>query len=487
MQGDVRQGNIGGMPQNNLNYLLFWQETDSRMKETLPEQDYIAWFARINYDSSQNRKLILSVPSQFILDKVSAQFKSPIENMMSELTGEDILVEFIVKRMNQDQRESLEQMAEKADSKDEASLSRQRSTEPTPIQTVSPSARQASNLNPVYRFDTFVTGDNSSFAYNASLAISKNPGSSYNPCLIYGGVGLGKTHLLQSIGNYILEHTPMLKVVYVTAEMFTNEFIQAISEKKTNSFKNKYRKVDVLLIDDIHFLQGKDSTQEELFHTFNNLYDTNKQLVFTCDRPISELKDLTARLRSRFERGLNVDLQPPNYETRMAILRLKCEEKNSYMSDDVLDYISRNVNTNVRDLEASLTKLIAYSDLLGQEITLDIAKEQLKTSYPIINNNQSLSIDTIIKVVAEYFNISPYDIRGKKRTKSLVQPRQMAMYIARNITDYSTTEIGCEFGGRDHTTVMHAIQRIEGLVKSDSGMNTTIQKLEREIQNYKKN
>jgi chromosomal replication initiator protein len=279
----------------------------------------------------------------------------------------------------------------------------------------------------------------------------------------------------------------MLKVVYVTAEMFTNEFIQAISDKKTNSFKNKYRKVDVLLIDDIHFLQGKDSTQEELFHTFNNLYDTNKQLVFTCDRPISELKDLTARLRSRFERGLNVDLQPPNYETRMAILRLKCEEKNSYMSDDVLDYISRNINTNVRDLEASLTKLIAYSDLLGQEITLDIAKEQLKTSYPIINANQALSIDTIIKVVAEYFNISPYDIRGKKRTKSLVQPRQIAMYIARHITDFSTTEIGNDFGGRDHTTVMHAIQRIEGLIKSDSGMSNTIQKLEREIQNYKKN
>lgn len=486
MQGDGRQGNIGDMPQNNFNYLLFWQETDIRMKETLPEQDYIAWFARINYDSSQDRKLILSVPSQFILDKVIALFKIPIENMMSELTGENIVVEFIVKRMNQDQQEGLSKIVEKADSRTASTAHSQSVDTAKKIETISARARQETNLNPIYTFDTFVTGDNSSFAYNASLAIAKNPGVSYNPCLIYGGVGLGKTHLLQSIGNYILEHEPMLKVVYVTAEMFTNEFIQSIQDKKTNVFKNKYRKVDVLLIDDIHFLQGKETTQEELFHTFNNLYDTNKQLVFTCDRPISELKDLTARLRSRFERGLNVDLQPPNYETRMAILRLKCEEKNSYLSDDVLDYISRNVNTNVRDLEASLTKLIAYSNLLGQEITLDIAKEQLKTSYPIINNNQSLSIDTIIRVVAEYFNISPYDIRGKKRTRSLVQPRQIAMYIARSITDYSTTEIGCEFGGRDHTTVMHAIQRIEGLVKSDSGMSTTIQKLEREVQNYKK-
>ncbi|MFA6688037.1 MAG: chromosomal replication initiator protein DnaA [Sphaerochaetaceae bacterium] len=476
------------MSKNNLNYLLFWQETDSRMKDTLPEQDYSFWFTRISYDSSKDRRLVLSVPSQFILDKVSAQFKSPIENMMSELTGEDIKVEFIVKKLNPDQKEALEKQAKEADEKQTVQAGKTiGSSEKQKTQTVSASVRQASNLNPAYRFETFVTGDNSSFAYNACYAISKNPGTNYNPCLIYGGVGLGKTHLLQSIGNYILDHTPMLKVVYVTAEMFTNEFIQAISDKKTNSFKNKYRKVDVLLIDDIHFLQGKDSTQEELFHTFNNLYDTNKQLVFTCDRPISELKDLTARLRSRFERGLNVDLQPPNYETRMAILRLKCEEKNSYMSDDVLDYISRNINTNVRDLEASLTKLIAYSDLLGQEITLDIAKEQLKTSYPIINANQALSIDTIIKVVAEYFNISPYDIRGKKRTKSLVQPRQIAMYIARHITDFSTTEIGNDFGGRDHTTVMHAIQRIEGLIKSDSGMSNTIQKLEREIQNYKKN
>ena len=341
-----------------------------------------------------------------------------------------------------------------------------------------------SNINTAYQFDSFVVGDNSAFAYNATMAIAKNPGVSYNPCLIYGGVGLGKTHLIQSIGNYIQDNTPELQVVYVTAEMFTNEFIQAIGEEKTPQFRNKYRKADVLLIDDIHFLQKKASTQEEMFHVFNNLFEANKQLVFTCDRPITELQDIADRLKNRFSRGINVDLQPPDFETRLAILKRKCDNQVCHISMDVLEYIARNVNTNVRDLEASLTKLIAYSNLLNKEITLDIAQEQLKGHYSLAKD-QSLSIDSIIKTVASYFNISSYDIKGKKRTKSVVLPRQIAMYIARTITDFSTTEIGYEFGGRDHTTVMHSFQKIEALTKSDVAVNNSVQHLIRQVQNNK--
>ena len=275
--------------------------------------------------------------------------------------------------------------------------------------------------------------------------------------------------------------------MYVTAEMFTNEFIDSVGSNKMQSFKNKFRKVDVLLIDDIHFLQGKDGTQEELFHTFNNLYESKKQMVFTCDRPISELKNISDRLSSRFERGLNVDLQPPSYETRVAILKSKTEQRNSSMSEEIIDYIATNVCTNVRDLESSLTKLIAFSELLDQELTLDKTKELLGTLPSLAANaNQTLSIDTIIKVVGDYFNVSSFEIKGKKKNKSLIQPRQISMYLARDITEYSTTEIGTEFGGRDHTTVMHSFNRIESLMKSDEAFTNTVLKLKRDLMNVKR-
>lgn len=471
------------MSQAEENYSVFWQETEKRLRETMSSTDYTVWLSRVRYDDSSPGKLILSVPSQFVYDKVDREFRTKIADIVSELTGEHMKVEFIIKKISSPPSEASSPVA---DEEEDEKKTEKSSLQKTQKEKERRADYEASNLNPLYKFENFIAGENSAFAYSAAMAISKNPGATYNPCLIYGGVGLGKTHLLQSIGNYVLEHNPELKVVYVTAEMFTNEFIQSIGEKRTQTFKNKYRKVGVLLIDDIHFLQGKDSTQEELFHTFNDLYDTHKQLVFTCDRPISELKDITARLRSRFERGLNVDLLPPNYETRMAILKRKSEEKGMSIPDDVLDYISRNINTNVRDLEASLTKLIAYSTLLNKEITLDIAKEQLK-AFPSHNvASPSLSIETIIRVVSNYFNVSIYDIKGKKKTKSLVQPRQIAMYIARTLCEYSTSEIGSEFGGKDHTTVMHAHQRIAGMIKTDEAMNQTVQKLIREIRDYKK-
>jgi len=466
-------------------YYEFWQETASRIKDTLPEQEYNTWFNRIAYLKSENKKVLLAGASQFILDTVIARYRDLIVNTLSELTGEDINVEFVV--VSRSEIEQINKPEGTAKDKEEKAEPVQVQAKPKISSEKTLRMKEESNLNPSYDFGTFVIGDNSAFAYNASLAIAKNPGVSYNPCLIYGGVGLGKTHLLNSIGNYIINNTPELKVMYVTAEMFTNEFIESIGSQRTQHFKNKFRKVDVLLIDDIHFLQGKDSTQEELFHTFNNLYESKKQMVFTCDRPISELKNITDRLSSRFERGLNVDLQPPNYETRMAILKKKLVERGSSMSEEILNYIATNVCTNVRDLESSLTKLIAYSELLSQEISFDKAKELLGILPSLAANaNQTLSIDTIIKVVGEYFNVSSFEIKGKKKNKSLIQPRQISMYLARDITEYSTTEIGTEFGGRDHTTVMHAYDRIESLMKGDEAFANTILKLKRDLTNIKK-
>lgn len=444
----------------------------------------MTWFNRIAYVGSEEKKVILAGASQFILDTIIARYREVMVNTLSELTGEDINVEFIVKS-----RVEIEERNKSEFPKQEQTAKH------TPPEPVKPRVSEEKtlkmkldcNLNPSYEFGNFVIGDNSTFAFNASLAIAKNPGVSYNPCLIYGGVGLGKTHLLNSIGNYIINNTPELKVMYVTAEMFTNEFIESIGSQKTQGFKNKFRKVDVLLIDDIHFLQGKDSTQEELFHTFNNLYESKKQMVFTCDRPISELKNITDRLSSRFERGLNVDLQPPNYETRMAILKNKTRARGVAMSEDILNYIATNVCTNVRDLESSMTKLIAYSELLSQELSLDKAKELLGSLPSLAGNaNQSLSIDTIIKVVGEYFNVSSFEIKGKKKNKSLIQPRQISMYLSRDITEYSTTEIGTEFGGRDHTTVMHAYDRIDSLMKGDDSFANVIMKLKRDLTVNKK-
>ncbi len=467
------------MPQDKWNYNPFWDEVVSRMQSSLSEQESTTWLNRISYAGSEDHKLVLAVPSLFIRDYVTSQYKNSIQTMLNELTGESVSVEFVVQKTaptTQGEKVAVEN----------------RSAHPGPVSTRAgapmPKAQRKprdTNINGSYQFESFVVGDNSAFAYNVSMAIAKNPGVSYNPCLIYGGVGLGKTHLIQSIGNYIQDHTPELQVVYVTAEMFTNEFIQSIGEEKTPQFRNKYRKADVLLIDDIHFLQKKASTQEEMFHVFNNLFEANKQLVFTCDRPINELQDIADRLKNRFTRGINVDLQPPDFETRLAILRRKCEGKACYISSEVLEYIGKSVNTNVRDLESSLTKLIAYSNLLNKEITLDIAREQLKSTYSM-SKDQSMSLDSIIRVVSDYFNISPYDIRGKKRTKSVVLPRQVAMYIARSITDFSTTEIGYEFGGRDHTTVMHSVQRVEGMIQSDIAVSNSIQNLIRQIQSFKR-
>ncbi len=445
----------------NWDYAIFWKEAINQIQNSITDQEFQMWFNNMNYIESREAQIIISVPSSFYKDQVTQRYLSVIEGKLMELSGQKISIEFIIKN-NRSPAPGKKQQHSK------------------PIKPASVKKRKHPQLNSEYNFERFVRGENNDFAYMASFAMAKNPGKAYNPCLIYGGVGLGKTHLLQAIGNTVYQDFPELKIVYVTAETFTNEFILAIKENKGHQFKNRYRTVDVLLIDDVHFLPGKVETQEELFHTFNALYDANKQLVFTCDRPVSELKALSDRLRSRFERGLNVDLQPPNYETRLAILKKKIEERKIFINDAVADLICQNIKTNVRDLEKALTKLIAYAELVDKEISIDIAQRQLKDFF---SNHQgrNVSLELIQKVVAEYFGLSSVDIRGKKRTKAIVYPRQIAMYITRDITEFSTTEVGLAFGGRDHTTVMHACQRIEDRMKTDPMLEPTIQNLIRNI------
>ena len=420
------------------------------------------WFSGIEFLRSEEDTVVVSVPSYFYRDQVKQRYLPQIEEKLYELSGRPFTVQFEIKQAKRPEHPKPEKPAAK------------------PAPAADTKKKPHPELRPEYTFDNFVIGENNSFAANAAMAIARNPGTGYNPCLVYGGVGLGKTHLVQSIGNSVHHEFSDLKVVYVTAENFTNEFIKSIREKKMHQFKNKYRYADVLLIDDIHFLQKKTETQEELFHTFNALYDANKQMVFTCDRPVSELRELADRLRSRFERGLNVDLQPPSYETRYAILKKKIEAAGISIPEDAISLICSNVTTNVRDLESALTKLIAYAELVNKNITLDIAKQQLKDVFS--NPKQSnISIDLIQRQVAEYFNLSTNDLKGKKRTQIITFPRQLAMYITREITEYSTTEVGLEFGGRDHTTVMHACQRIESRMRTDATLEPTIQNIIRTI------
>jgi len=457
------------MNSSQWDYKPFWIEVISQINHEITEQEYVMWFKNMEYRSSADSEIIISVPSSFYKDQVTKRYLPFIENTLYDLSGHKIKITFnIQKRSKKKHTNNKEKPPAKTSLKYSTNLKK----------------KNHPRFNAEYIFDKFVIGDNNSFAANASFAIAKNPGTAYNPCLIYGGVGLGKTHLIQAIGNEAYQDSPGQKIVYVTAETFTNEFILSIREKSSHKFKNKYRKVDILLIDDVHFLPGKVETQEELFHTFNALYDANKQMVFTCDRPVSELKTISDRLRSRFERGLNVDLQPPNYETRIAILKQKIENKNITIPDKIVELICKNVTTNVRDLEKALTRLIAYADLVNKEITLEIAQRQLKDlfSHPY---HKKITLSLIQRIVADYFSLSSNELKGKKRTKAIAFPRQISMYISREITEYSTTEVGLDFGGRDHTTVMHAYQKIEDKIKTDPTLEPTIQHLIRTIKNFK--
>lgn len=338
----------------------------------------------------------------------------------------------------------------------------------------------ARNLNPKYVFDSFVVGNSNRMAHAASLAVAESPAQAYNPLFLYGNSGLGKTHLMHSIGHFILDRNPQAKVLYVTSETFTNELINSIQNNKNEEFRNKYRNIDILMIDDIQFISKKEGTQEEFFHTFNALYESNKQIIISSDRPPKEIKTLEDRLRSRFEWGLIADVQPPDYETRIAILKKKAERDNLTVPDDVMAYIAKNIASNIRELEGALTRIVAFATLTNQDISIALAENSLKDIFSE-NSATPLTPELIQQVVAEYYNIRVEDIQGSKKPKNIAFPRQVSMYLCRKLLDISLPKIGESFGGRDHTTVIYAISKIEKQLESDEGLQKTVHALEKEI------
>ncbi len=336
------------------------------------------------------------------------------------------------------------------------------------------------NLNPRYTFDTFVVGSGNRMAHAASLAVAENPAGAYNPLFLYGDVGLGKTHLMQSIAHFILDNSPQSKVLYVSTETFTNELINSIKTNTNEQFRNKYRDVDVLLIDDIQFIAKKESTQEEFFHTFNALHTANKQIIISSDRPPKEIQTLESRLRSRFEGGLIADIQPPDYETRMAILRKKTDSENLDIPDNVISFIAKSIISNIRELEGALTRIVAYAKLTGSEITPEFAQNSLKDIFSEKKETE-ITIPLIQEIVSSYYKISVADLKGPKKPKNIAYPRQIAMYLSRKLLDSSLPRIGEFFGGRDHTTVIHACTKIEKELEKDKELEKTLFELEKRI------
>ena len=442
-----------------------WAKVLEKAKETLGEQGYETWLRPIRVQGVSQNTWTLEVPNKFFQTWIKEHYLELIkETLKSSTQKEDIIVEFVVAQ------------AEPSVPKEEKSQPRRwffhRSS-----QTQVDSKSQL-NLNARYVFENFVVGPSNRFAHAASLAVAESPARSYNPLFIYGGVGLGKTHLMQAIGGYIVKHTPRLKVTYISSEKFTNQLISAIQHRTTTDFRERYRHVDILLIDDIHFIAGKEATQEEFFHTFNTLYDAHKQIVLSSDRSPKDISTLEERLVSRFEWGLVTDIQPPDLETRIAILKKKIEQNNIEIPDEVVFFIGDKIKVNIRELEGALIRVMAYSSLTNEKITLDLARSVLKD---MLLEEKRVSIDGIQKKVATHFDLRILDLKAKRRNRAVVYPRQIAMYLARSLTDCSLPEIGEYFGGRDHTTVLHAYDKIRGNLKKDLKLKELLDRLTREI------
>jgi len=470
---------IEGFIMAEADYEKIWNETLNQLRAELGEEEFSGWFTDISYSRSGENTITVSFPSGFHRDRVKTRYQNNIKTKLKTLTGKDITLEFEVipgEKAAAGQKSAKKDTHDRTDGASGRQSSSHASKNAEPARE-KPKKKQHSQMRDDYTFERYIVGENNNYAYNAAFAISRNPGTAYNPFFIYGGVGLGKTHLMQAIGNYIHENSDN-KVICITSEEFLNEFLEGITQKNTNAFRNKFRQTDVLLIDDIQFFQDKPGVQDELFHTFNALLNAKKQLVFTCDRPPSELKKFNDRLISRFEQSLKVDLQPPRYEVRCVILRATAENRGVTIPDEVIDFISKNISSNVRDLISALTTLIFYMELTKQPITLEIAQEKLRD---VLASPPHLSIEIIQKAVADIYSLSVNDLKGKKRNQKIVYPRQLAMYICREMTDFSTTEIGEAFGGRDHTTVMHSIEKIKGLFITDPSLDSTIESLKRTI------
>ncbi|WP_096186091.1 chromosomal replication initiator protein DnaA [Evansella halocellulosilytica] len=444
----------------NLNDL--WDQALKIIEKKVSKPSFDTWFKFTKADAIDQSTNTITViaPNEFARDWLENRYFGIITETLNELTGAELEARFILpKDEKEEELELLEKMK-------------------TPVKTNVDTQDDPPKhmLNPKYTFDTFVIGSGNRFAHAASLAVAEAPAKAYNPLFIYGGVGLGKTHLMHAIGHYVIDHNPGAKVVYLSSEKFTNEFINSIRDNKAVNFRNKYRNVDVLLIDDIQFLAGKEQTQEEFFHTFNALHEEAKQIVISSDRPPKEIPTLEDRLRSRFEWGLITDITPPDLETRIAILRKKAKAENLDIPNEVMLYIANQIDTNIRELEGALIRVVAYSSLINQDMNADLAAVALKDIIPN-SKPKTITIQSIQQAVAEAFHVKIEEMKAKKRTKSVAYPRQIAMYLSRELTDSSLPKIGSEFGGRDHTTVIHAHEKISKLLTSDSDLQRQVQEI----------
>ncbi|MDR5588317.1 MULTISPECIES: chromosomal replication initiator protein DnaA [Clostridium] len=445
-----------------------WEKTLNIVKSEMSEVSFNTWIKSCEPISISDKSIKISVPNSFTKDILDKRYKSLVANSIEAVCSKLYDIEFLI--------ESDLNNEDELNSNDNSSKSMNKNSR----RNIVVNDEMSSTLNPKYTFNSFVIGNSNRFAHAASLAVAEAPAKAYNPLFIYGGVGLGKTHLMHAIGHYILQNNTKAKVVYVSSEKFTNELINAIKDDKNEEFRKKYRNVDVLLIDDIQFIAGKERTQEEFFHTFNELHDANKQIILSSDRPPKEIPTLEDRLRSRFEWGLIADIQVPDFETRMAILKKKADVENLKVANEVMGYIATKIKSNIRELEGALIRIIAYSSLTNREVTVDLASEALKD---IISKKQGkhVTIASIQEIVANYFNLKIDDLKSQRRTRNVAYPRQIAMYLSRKLTDMSLPKIGEEFGGRDHTTVIHAYEKISENLKNDENLQHTVSDITKKV------
>ncbi|MBI3416737.1 MAG: chromosomal replication initiator protein DnaA [Verrucomicrobia bacterium] len=454
-------------PATSNSHESIWASAQSQLRLLLNSETFNLWFAKLKPVSFESDELILQVPDDFSEVWLKDNYRGLMQDVLAQLTSRTVKVRFRVGSAEPFPAPAVN-LARKAKPRSADEASRR------PIED------GAAIFNPKYTFDTFVVGNNNTFAHAAAMAVAHAPGKSYNPLFLYGGVGLGKTHLLHAVGQYVAGHRKGARVAYLSSEKFTNEYIDGIQNSQLVKFRRRYRQTDVLLIDDIQFLAGKERIQEEFFHTFNALHEAHKQIVLTCDRPASEIQGLEQRLVSRFEWGLVTDMQPPDVETRLAILRKKAATMNVQLSDEILSFLAHRIRTNIRRLEGALVRVSSYASLTGKPLTLDVVETLLREVLHE-EGRFTLTMEVIQKKVAEHFDIRLADMTSKRRPENIAFPRQVAMYLARQMTENSLNTIGEAFGGRDHGTVLHAFRLVKGRMEVDANVRQMVNYLEKQL------